>query len=186
MMIKICGITRREDAEVAAAAGASALGFIFHPRSPRYVRPQWVADLTEGLPVLKVGVFVRESAWSIAEVMRRAGLDVAQIYGDEIPSGVRVWKAFRVKAPFDAARAEGAEAVLLDGPANGVSFDWSHVPAGLKVILAGGLSPANVAEAIRKVQPWGVDASSCLESSPGIKDADKVKRFVEAARKAAP
>jgi phosphoribosylanthranilate isomerase len=184
MMIKICGITRREDAEVAAIAGASALGFIFHPPSPRYVRPQWVAGLTEGLSLLKVGVFVRESPWSIAEVMRLACLDVAQIYGDEIPQGVRVWKAFRVKAPFDAARAEGADAVLLDGPSNGVAFNWSHIPKGPKVILAGGLNAASVAEAIRAVQPWGVDASSGLESSPGIKDAEKVRKFVEAARKA--
>jgi phosphoribosylanthranilate isomerase len=184
MMIKVCGITRREDAEAAVAAGATALGFIFYPPSPRYVRPQWVAGLTEGLAVLKVGVFVRESAWSIGEVMRRAGLDVAQIYGDEIPPDIRVWKAFRVSAPFDAARVEGAEAVLLDGPSNGVAFNWSHIPAGPKVVLAGGLSSANVAEAIRVVKPWGVDASSKLESSPGIKDAQKVRQFVEAARKA--
>ena len=186
LMVKVCGITRREDAEVAAAAGATALGFIFHPASPRYVRPQWVDGLTEGLAILKVGIFVRESAWSVAEVMRRAHLDVAQIYGKEVPEGVRVWKAFRVSAPFDAARANGAEAVLLDGPGNGVAFNWSHIPqGGPKVILAGGLSAANVAEAIRVVQPWGVDASSGLESSPGIKDAKKVRQFVEAARKAA-
>jgi phosphoribosylanthranilate isomerase len=89
-----------------------------------------------------------------------------------------------VSAPFDAARAEGAEAVLLDGPSNGVAFNWSHIPAGPKVVLAGGLSSANVAEAIRVVKPWGVDASSKLESSPGIKDAQKVRQFVEAARKA--
>jgi phosphoribosylanthranilate isomerase len=184
LMIKVCGITRREDAEVAVEAGANALGFIFHPPSPRYVRPQWVADITEGLDVLKVGVFVRESAWSVAEVMRRAGLDVAQIYGDEVPEGVRVWKAFRVKAPFDAARAAGAEAVLLDGPSNGVGFNWSHIPVGPKVILAGGLSAANVAEAIRVARPWGVDASSGLESSPGIKDAEKVRSFVSAVRTA--
>jgi phosphoribosylanthranilate isomerase len=184
MMIKVCGITRREDAEVAAAAGANALGFIFHPASPRYVRPQWVAGLTEGLPLLKVGVFVRESPWSVAQVMQRAGLDIAQIYGDEVPEGVRVWKAFRVKAPLDPTRANGAEAVLLDGPSNGVAFNWSNIPVGPRIILAGGLNPANVAEAIHKVHPWGVDASSGLESSPGIKDAAKVRQFVEAARKA--
>lgn len=184
LMIKVCGITRREDAEVAVEAGATALGFIFYPPSPRYVRPQWVAGLTEGLAPLKVGVFVRESAESVERVMEAAGLDIAQVYGNYIPSGVRLWKAFRVSAPFDPARAEGAEAVLLDGPSNGVKFNWSHIPAGPKVILAGGLNPANVAEAIRAVRPWGVDASSGLESSPGIKDKDKVRRFVDAARRA--
>jgi phosphoribosylanthranilate isomerase len=143
-----------------------------------------VAELSRGLELLKVGVFVGESARSIAAVMRGAGLDVAQIYGNEIPEGVRVWKAFRVAAPFDAALAEGAEAVLLDGPSNGVPFNWNHIPAGPKVILAGGLSSANVREAIRAVRPWGVDASSGLESAPGIKDAEKIKKFVDAAKAA--
>jgi phosphoribosylanthranilate isomerase len=186
MMVKVCGITRREDAEAAAAAGADALGFIFFASSPRYVRPDKVAELAKGLAVLKVGVFVRESAASIEAVMRATGLDVAQVYGDEIPQGVRVWKAFRVSAPFDASLAEGGEAVLLDGLANGVKFDWSHIPAGPRVILAGGLNASNVADAIRVVKPWGVDASSGLESAPGIKDPQKVREFVEAARKAAP
>ena len=185
MMIKVCGITRREDAEVAAAAGADALGFIFFASSPRYVRPDRVAELAKGLAVLKVGIFVRESASSIEAVMRAAGLDIAQVYGEEIPQGVRVWKAFRVTGPFDAALAEGAEAVLLDGPSNGAAFNWEHIPAGPKVILAGGLNPLNVAEAIGLVKPWGVDASSGLESAPGIKDPEKVRQFVEAARKAA-
>jgi len=186
MMVKVCGVTRREDAEVAAAAGADALGFVFFQASPRYVRPDRVAELTQGLAVLKVGVFVRESAPSIEAVMRATGLDIAQVYGDEIPQGVRVWKAFRVGAPFNASLAEGGEAVLLDGPGNGVKFDWSHVPAGPRVILAGGLNASNVADAIRVVKPWGVDASSGLESSPGIKDPEKVRQFVGAARKAAP
>lgn len=184
LMIKICGITRREDAEAAAAAGADALGFVFYPSSPRYVRPHEVAELAEGLAPLKVGVFVRESAASIKAVMRAAHLDIAQIYGDEFPAGVRVWKAFRVSAPLDPALAEGAEAVLVDGPSNGVTFNWSHIPSGPKVILAGGLSVRNVTEAIRIVRPWGVDVSSSLESAPGIKDPEKVRQFIEAARMA--
>jgi phosphoribosylanthranilate isomerase len=220
MMVKVCGITRRADAETAAAAGADALGFIFFASSPRYVRPDKVAELTKGLAMLKVGIFVRESAASIEAVMRAAGLDIAQVYGGEVPQGVRVWKAFRVAGPFDPALADGAEAVLLDGPKNGVGFNWEHIPASLlkngdrqpfsrlasvgdseepaakkesvpmfqqtpKVILAGGLNPTNVAQAIGVVKPWGVDASSGLESAPGIKDPEKVRQFVEAARKAA-
>jgi phosphoribosylanthranilate isomerase len=95
MMIKICGITRREDAEAAVGAGASALGFIFYPKSPRYVQPDTVSALAEGLDVLKVGVFVDESSESIEAVMRAANLDVAQVYGEAIPENTRVWQAFR-------------------------------------------------------------------------------------------
>lgn len=184
-MVKICGITRREDAEAAVEAGASALGFVFYPPSPRYVTPQRAAELGASLPILKVGVFQDESAASIEAVMRAAKLDVAQIYNSGTPHGARVWKALRVKGVVDSKEAEGAEALLLDGPANGISFDWSLVKTGgVKIILAGGLDAANVAEAIRAVKPWGVDASSKLESSPGIKDHAKVRQFIEAAQQA--
>jgi phosphoribosylanthranilate isomerase len=183
MMIKVCGITRREDAVVAAEAGASALGFVFYPPSPRYVTPQRAAELGDGLDVWKVGIFVDESPAAIGAVMRAARLDVAQIYGGNAPGGIRVWKAFRVADSFDRSLAEGAEAVLLDGAKNGASFDWKLARgAAEKVIVAGGLSATNVAEAIRIAQPWGVDASSQLESAPGIKDHDKVRAFIEAAR----
>jgi phosphoribosylanthranilate isomerase len=185
MMVKVCGITRRQDAEVAVEAGASALGFVFVPSSPRSIAPERAAEIGRGLPVLKVGVFVNESAASIEEMTRIAQLDIAQIYGGAAPTGARVWKAFRLTAAFDPALAHGAEAVLLDGPANGISFDWTLVRSnGAKIIVAGGLDASNVAEAIRTVKAWGVDASSRLESSPGIKDHDKVRRFVEAALKA--
>jgi phosphoribosylanthranilate isomerase len=185
MMIKICGITRREDAEAAVAAGASALGFIFYPHSPRHVTPAKAAGLNEGLPVLKVGVFVQESPAAIEAVMRAARLDVAQIYGGEAPEGARVWKAFRVGDAFDVALGRGAEAVLLDGSQSGASFDWRiALGAADKVIVAGGLDASNVAEAIRLARPWGVDASSRLESAPGVKDHEKMRRFVEAAREA--
>lgn len=182
MMIKICGITRREDAEAAVEAGASALGFVFYPPSPRYVTPERAAELGAGLEILKVGVFQDQTSASVETIMRVAKLDVAQTYRSGEPRDVRVWKAFRISGRFDAALGEGAEAVLLDGPANGISFDWSLVEEkGLHIILAGGLDAANVASAIRKVKPWGVDASSKLESAPGIKDHAKMREFIQAA-----
>jgi phosphoribosylanthranilate isomerase len=182
MMIKICGITRREDAMAAVEAGASALGFIFYPKSPRYVTPSAAAALGEGLATWKVGVFVDESPAAIEAVMRAANLDIAQIYGGVMPGSARIWKAFR---PADTISAEGAEAILLDGPANGISFDWKVArDADHKVIVAGGLDASNVAEAIRIAKPWGVDASYKLESAPGIKDHEKVRAFVKAAQEA--
>jgi phosphoribosylanthranilate isomerase len=181
MMVKICGITRREDAEDAVNAGASAIGFIFYPKSPRYVTPSAAAELGEGLDAWKVGVFVDESPATIEFVMRSAKLDVAQVYGKTIPKSIkRVWQAFR---PVDGVTDDGAEAILLDGPANGISFDWtSALDPERKIIVAGGLDASNVAEAIRIAKPWGVDASSKLESAPGIKDHVKVRAFVSAAR----
>jgi phosphoribosylanthranilate isomerase len=182
MMIKICGITRREDALAAVEAGASALGFIFYPKSPRYVTPSTAAQLGEGLTTWKVGVFVDEAPATIESVMRAAKLDVAQIYGAGIPENMRVWKAFR---PSHSVSADGAEAILLDGPANGISFDWNVArDPSRKIIIAGGLDASNVAEAIRIAQPWGVDASSKLESEPGIKDHGKIRAFVKAAQEA--
>lgn len=182
MMVKVCGITRREDAEAAVKAGASALGFVFVPSSPRYVTAEQAAELGQGLPILKVGVFQNQTTAFLSETMLRAQLDVVQTYDGSAPSAARVWKAFRVSGAFDPSQAAGAEAVLLDGPANGISFDWSQVKnIDAKIIVAGGLDASNVAEAIRAVKPWGVDASSRLESSPGIKDHDKVRRFVAAA-----
>ncbi len=190
MMIKVCGITRREDAVAAAKAGASALGFIFYPKSPRCVSPEKAAELGDGLAILKAGVFVDETADHIERVMREARLDVAQIYGGSAPQGARVWKAFRVAgSSFDPKLFANAEAILLDGEKNGASFDWkiareAATKSRAKLIVAGGLNASNVAEAIRIAQPWGVDASSKLETAPGIKDHAKVKAFIEAARAA--
>jgi phosphoribosylanthranilate isomerase len=182
MMIKVCGITRREDALAAVEAGASALGFIFYPQSPRYVTPSTAAALGEGLPAWKVGVFVDESPAAIESVMRSARLDIAQVYGGAVPENMRIWKAFR---PADQVTAGGAEAILLDGPANGISFDWKIARSpDRRIIVAGGLDASNVAEAIRIARPWGVDASSKLESAPGIKDREKVRAFVKAAQEA--
>jgi phosphoribosylanthranilate isomerase len=181
MIVKVCGITRREDAQAVVDAGASAIGFVFYPMSPRYVTPEQAAELGRELPVWKVGVFVNESAASIEAVMRAAGLDVAQVYGGETPAGARVWRAFRT---LPARVDDTPEAILLDGPATGLSWTWSTY--GYKrVIVAGGLDGSNVAQAIRAAKPWGVDASSRLESSPGVKDKDKVRKFVEAALHAA-
>lgn len=185
MMIKVCGITRREDAVAAAEAGASAIGFIFYPKSPRYITPERAAALGEQLDLWKVGVFVDESPVTVEAIMRAGHLDVAQIYGGAAPGHTRVWKAFRVADSFDRSLGDGAEAILLDGAKNGVPFDWKLARgAAAKVIVAGGLDASNVAEAIRIAEPWGVDASSKLETAPGIKDHDKVRAFVKAAREA--
>jgi indole-3-glycerol phosphate synthase len=186
ILVKICGITRREDAEAAVEAGATAIGFVFHEGSPRNVTPKLAAEIGAGLPVWRVGVFVDKPAAFVRETMRTAELDIAQMYGGEIPEGIRVWPAYRVAEGINAAPFAGQE-VLLDGPANGVPFDWTRVRgAAPKVILAGGLDASNVAEAIRVARPWGVDASSRLESAPGIKDHEKVRRFIQAARQATP
>jgi len=180
MMIKICGITRREDALAAVEAGATALGFIFCKTSPRYVIPERAAEAGAGLAVWKVGVFVDEPPAAIEAVMRAANLDIAQIYGSVAPDTVRVWRAFR--GPADQT-IKDAEAVLLDSAKTGVPFDWS-LARGVaeKVIIAGGLDASNVREAIRIAEPWGVDASSRLESAPGIKDHEKIRQFVKAVR----
>ena len=147
-------------------------------------RPNILA-VGEGIDVWKVGIFVDETPAAIEDVMRAANLDVAQIYGGGAPAGARVWKAFRVADSFNGALGDGAEAVFLDSAKNGVSFDWKLARnAGPKVVVAGGLDASNVAAAIEAAKPWGVDASSKLESAPGIKDHDKVRAFVKAAREA--
>ncbi len=169
MIIKVCGITNEEDALAAIDAGASALGFNFWSGSPRYATDQpWMRTL----PVMKVGVFVGEASppgW----------LDVAQIYGDASPDGIPVWRAVK---PGD--RLAGGEAYVMDiSEGNGKTFDWSlaaNLPA--KIVLAGGLEPANVATAIATARPWGVDACSKLESAPGRKDHARMRDFILAAR----
>ena len=190
MMVKICGITNLEDALAAVEAGASALGFNFWPCSPRYVRPEVARKVIEQLPkkVYKVGVFVDEEPGAVTAVASEAGLDVVQLHGreraDDFPGGLRVWKAVRIGADFDRAALDQypAEALLLDGPANGVTFDWT-VAAGIerKVIVAGGLDAENVGKAIAQARPWGVDACSRIESSPGKKDRNKMAKFLKAA-----
>ena len=193
MMVKICGITNFEDALAAADSGAAALGFNFWRPSPRYIAPERARALIAKLPqgVCKVGVFVDEAPGAVAAMARALGLDVVQLHGREtrmdFPQGLRVWKAVRIREKFDRASLDEypAEAVLLDGTANGVTFDWT-VAAGipLKVIVAGGLDADNVGKAIEQSRPWGVDACSGIESAPGKKDHGKMAQFLKAARSA--
>jgi phosphoribosylanthranilate isomerase len=190
MMVKICGITNLEDALAAIGGGAAALGFNFWPRSSRYVAPESARRLIAALPgkVSKVGVFVDEEPGTVAAIANQTGLDVAQLHGREsasdFPEGLRVWKAIRIAEGFDRTKLDRfpAEALLLDGPVNGVSFDWT-IAAGIarKVIVAGGLDAANVAQAIEQARPWGVDACSRIESAPGKKDHTKMAQFLKAA-----
>ena len=194
MIIKVCGITNAADAQAAIAAGATAIGFNFYPRSPRYITPDRAAAIpTPG--VRRVGVFVNESPARIEEIARIAALDTAQLHGAESPSDypatLTVWKAFRVTEGLMLHRDLPCEAVLLDGPAaelyggSGLTFDWSlAASAGARIILAGGLDADNVARAIAVAHPWGVDACSRIESSPGIKDHAKMHDYLYAAKAA--
>jgi phosphoribosylanthranilate isomerase len=190
MIVKICGITNVEDALAAVESGATALGFNFWPHSPRYVTPESARRAIERLPetILKVGVFVDQAPSTVAGIAREAGLDVVQLHGHEtardFPDGARVWKAIRMGENFDVAALDDcpAEAVLLDGPANGVPFDWT-LAAGCarNVIIAGGLDAGNVRRAIELARPWGVDACSRIECAPGRKDHAKMTQFIQAA-----
>lgn len=199
MMIKVCGITNAGDARDAAAAGATALGFNFYPKSKRYILPEEAAPIAAAVGVCKVGVFVNESPTEVARIAALVGLDVVQLHGEErasdFPVGLRVWKALRVDADLTAetlAPYAAAEAILLDGPAGteyggaGKTFAWS-MASGLpfRVILAGGLDGSNVGAAWEAAHPWGVDACSRIESAPGKKDKTKMEEFVKAARRAA-
>jgi phosphoribosylanthranilate isomerase len=199
MILKICGITNQHDASAAIGAGATAVGFNFYGRSPRYIAPQQAGEIATATSVLRVGVFVNETAARVEEIAREAWLDVAQLHGDETPAeypkaALVVWKALRVDASFDLARYHDnpAEALLLDGAAGelyggaGKSFDWRVVRGSdRKIVLAGGLDASNVAMAIELVRPWGVDACSRIESVPGRKDRKKMTEFLEAAMAAA-
>jgi phosphoribosylanthranilate isomerase len=194
MMVKVCGFRTAEEARQAAEAGADALGFNFYPPSPRYVDPADAAWIREMAGVVKVGVFVREAPEIVTAIVRALALDVVQIHGGEIPAGMRAWRALPVDDAFDpeCLKQPDVEAFLLDAPARalpggtGKTFDWRRA-AGLpgKIVLAGGLSAENVAEAIRIARPWGVDACSRLEAEPGRKDPEKVAAFIRAAKEAA-
>jgi phosphoribosylanthranilate isomerase len=201
VFVKICGITCEEDALLAVAMGADALGFVFAP-STRQVSPSTVYDITRRLPpeVLTVGVFRDEHPARVVEIVRRAGLRAAQLHGHEHPGSTRdvrsqvpfVIKAFVAGSrELDQANEHGADAIMLDSaePGSGQVFDWrmaDGVPNDAKVLIAGGLTPDNVADAVRRLRPWGVDVSSGVEREPGRKDPVKVKDFIEAARGAVP
>jgi phosphoribosylanthranilate isomerase len=201
MFVKICGITNEDDALFAVAMGADAVGFVFAP-SPRQIAAQQVYDITRRLPpeILTVGVFRDELPSRVIETVNRAGLKAAQLHGHESPAMVAevaeqirwVIKAVVAGSP-DARRTKefGTDLIMVDAPSpgSGELFDWSllgEVAEGPRLILAGGLDPDNVATAVRKVLPWGVDVSTGVEKSPGRKDPMKVKAFIERARAAAP
>ena len=201
MFVKICGITNEDDALFAVAMGADAVGFIFAP-SPRQVAAQQVYDITRRLPpeILTVGVFRDEHPSRVIDTVNRAGLKAAQLHGHETPGMVAdvaasirwVIKVVVAGSP-DARRANefGTDLIMVEGPkpGSGQVFDWTlvdEVAQGPRIILAGGLDPDNVAEAVRITRPWGVDVASGVEKAPGRKDALKVKAFIERARAAAP
>jgi phosphoribosylanthranilate isomerase len=187
VFVKICGLTNLEDTLAAAEGGATAAGFNFYPKSPRYISPHmlapWIAEVPAGM--WKVGVFVNEPAVRVIEISKALGLDVAQLHGNEtaadVPAGMRVWKAARMVQGFDLSGLDAfhAEAILLDGPMSGIPFDWSMAAAReRRIILAGGLDANNVRGAIERVRPWGVDICSRIESAPGKKDHDRMKSFI--------
>ncbi|MHB1486914.1 MAG: phosphoribosylanthranilate isomerase [Acidimicrobiales bacterium] len=201
MFVKVCGTTTEEDALLAVAMGADAVGFIFAP-SPRQISPTVAGDIAKRLPseILTVGVFRDEAPQRVVDIVNRHGLRGAQLHGKETAADTRYVAervGFCIKA-FPAgdatiARATdfGANAVLLDAPfpGSGHVFDWrlaEGVGSRTRLILAGGLDSSNVAEAIAQVHPWGVDAASGLEASPGHKDPLKLQAFVEAAKGAEP
>ncbi len=200
--IKICGITRSEDARAAAASGADAIGLVFYAKSPRHLTLPQAVQVVRALPpfVTRVGLFVNPSENEVHEALRATALDVLQFHGEEPPEfcaqfGRPFLKAIRVKVGVDlvqcAARYSGAQGLLLDAFVEGVhggtgaSFDWALIPQGLPlpVILSGGLHAGNVAEAIRQVRPYAVDVSSGVESARGIKDAEKIAAFINEVRR---
>jgi phosphoribosylanthranilate isomerase len=199
--VKICGITRLEDARAAAQAGADAIGLVFYPPSPRFLSVERARELRDALPpfVQTVALFVNADAAQIAQVIGRVHPAMLQFHGDETPQfceqfGLPYVKACRVKKgvsaleylrPFSSAAAWLFDSHVPEYGGVGESFDWSLVPATDKpVILSGGLSKANVGAAIRRVKPWGVDVSSGVESAKGIKDAAKIAAFIAEVRNA--
>jgi phosphoribosylanthranilate isomerase len=200
VFVKICGITSEEDALLAVAMGADALGFNLAPGSRRLIRPDAVRDIIKRLPpeTVTVGVFRDERPERLVEIVHHAGLGGAQLHGREPLSEVRwirqrvkfVIQAFAAGDPALGAAANGpADVILIDSPdpGSGRLFDWKlaeGAPGGVRLMLAGGLTPENVAEAIQRVRPWGVDVASGVEVSPGNKDARKLRRFVQIAHEA--
>jgi len=194
-VVKVCGITNEEDARLAIEAGANALGFNFWPKSKRYVTPERARQISDAVrgEYLRVGVFVNPREEELLAALKHLPLDVIQLHGDRqparLPDSCRIWKS--VDPNKNPQHDERFEAYLLDTPSDGfggsgVTFAWdlaSEFP--YRAIIAGGLDAANVGEAIALASPWGVDACSRLESSPGKKDRRRVEEFVRAALAAA-
>ena len=202
--VKICGITRIEDAIAAAQAGADAIGFVFDPKSPRHVHPDQALKITRALPpfITVVGLFVNPAPDTVEGVLSHVPLDLIQFHGNEKPEQCRRYhrsyiKAIHMKPDVDLhemARLYGdATGLLLDtyvadtAGGSGQVFDWNRVPhdLGKPLVLAGGLTPENVGEAVRRVRPYAVDVSSGVEQSKGVKDAGKIAAFIEAVRRSA-
>ena len=201
--VKICGVSRIEDALAAARSGAHAIGLVFYRASPRYVTPAQARDIIRALPpfVAAVGLFVDASAAEVRETIAVAPVGLLQFHGSETPEfcrqfGLPYMKAVRVRAETDllqyARDFQDAKALLLDAYVEGAhggtgqSFDWSVIPRTLTlpVVLSGGLNVRNVVGAIQQVRPWAVDVSSGVESAPGIKDAAKIAAFIAGVRNA--
>jgi phosphoribosylanthranilate isomerase len=200
--IKICGITRAQDARAAAEAGADAIGLVFYPPSPRYLSAERAVEIRDALPpfVQTVALFVNPDAAQVAQVIGRVKPGLLQFHGEETPQfcaqfGVPYLKACRVKPgvdlleylrPFSSAAGWLLDSFVEAYGGVGERFDWSLVPRRLErpLVLSGGLERGNVVEAIRKLRPWGVDVSSGVESAKGIKDAAKIAAFIGEVRNA--
>lgn len=201
--VKICGITREEDALAAVLSGADAIGLVFYQHSPRQVNIELAGRLVDALPpfVSVVGLFVNADPRVVHDVLNGVPLDLLQFHGDESPEycaqfGKAYLKAIRVKKGVDLLQYEekyaAAKALLLDAHVEGMpggtgkTFDWKLIPGNLSmpVILSGGLDVENVATAIKLVQPYAVDVSSGVEADKGIKDAEKIARFMQEVKKA--
>jgi phosphoribosylanthranilate isomerase len=210
--VKLCGITREEDVRAAVAAGADAVGFVFAASSPRRVTAESASRLADLLPpfVAAVGVFAGDTAAQVREIAKAASIHVVQVHGDGVarelladPRGLRVIPAVRLASAADASdlasRFPGAPAILCDSAArsdreggSGVAFPWEWIERGenaaagkgvaTPIVLAGGLTPENVAEAVRRVRPHAVDVSTGVETAPGVKDARLMAAFVAAAK----
>lgn len=200
---KICGITRIEDVHSVVQAGADAIGFVFYPPSPRAVTADQAAELIQAIPpyVQTVGLFVNHSLEDVQNILKTADIDILQFHGDECPEqcqaiakavGRRWYKAIQVKPDLDVVaeiakyQAAGASAVLLDAwhpelkGGTGHSFDWTTFPQlNIPLILAGGLNPDNIEQAILTTQAYAVDVSGGVESAKGIKDQQLIERFMQ-------
>jgi len=199
IVVKICGLTCAEDALFAEELGATALGFVFYPKSPRYIDPLEAAHISSQLKphIVRVGVFVDESPDTVLDIAKKARLTAIQLHGSEDQTyidklgNIRIIKALRIGADFDAA-VFGRYKVgtfLLDAfsadayGGTGKTFDWNvvrDVSQHRRILLAGGLTPSNVRQAVDTVRPWGVDVSSGVESAPGLKDHEKLRAFFHA------
>lgn len=195
MRVKICGITRLEDALICTKLGVDAVGFIFYKKSKRYISPESASEIISKLPVFiqKVGVFVDENPKVINQIAEKTGITIAQLHGDEQPETINqinipVIKAFRVSLFFnyDILYRYKKTPILLDGydseekGGTGRSFEWEKIPADLRseIILAGGVNETNVEQIVKEINPAAIDISSSVETSPGIKDTNKLIKLM--------